>query len=93
MSNRNDNRNNGSGNDLNDERHGVFSQRNLIAVSIACAVFALADLTYENHHPHVRFETWFNFFGFFAAIITATTFAIAPAFGSFLKRAEDYYDE
>ncbi len=56
-----------------------------------CILFTLMDLLYEKH-PHVVFEAWFNFYGFFAIIAAGICLALPNVLRSFLKREEDYYD-
>lgn len=63
-----------------------------IGVGIASVLLAVADFVYEKH-PHVRFEYWFNFYGFFAVVAAAAMLAVAVLTRSVLEREEDYYDE
>lgn len=63
-----------------------------IGVGVASVLFAVADFVYEKH-PHVRFESWFNFYGFFALVAAAAMLAVAVLTRSVLERGEDYYDE
>ena len=51
---------------MNDDRNDI-PQFVLLGLAIACAVFAVLDWTYKKH-PHVQFEGWFNFYGFFSAL-------------------------
>lgn len=68
------------------------SKQLLIVLAIICLLLALADVFYEKH-PHVHFESWFNFFGFFAALATIVLLGIAAVTHNVLQREEDYYDE
>lgn len=38
-----------------------MSRLALVVFAVACVAFLLAELTYTNEHPHVRFEKWFGF--------------------------------
>jgi hypothetical protein len=64
----------------------------IVGLGIACLGLVLADLAYENPHPHFEIESSFGFhawFGFVAFV--AIVFA-----GRFLRvivsRPEDYYE-
>jgi hypothetical protein len=63
----------------------------MVGLAISSAALALLDFVYEKH-PHVKFEGWFNFYGFFAALTTLSIIAIAILARSVLARKEDYYD-
>ena len=60
----------------------------LVIASIASAVL---DLMYEKH-PHVKFEGWFNFYGFFAGTATLGLVLLALAVRNLIARRENYYD-
>lgn len=66
-------------------------EKSLIGLAILCVVVALIDLLYEKH-PHVRFERVFNFYGFFAIVLTAAFLLLANCFRNLVARKEDYYD-
>ena len=46
------------------------------------------ELTYEKH-PHVRFEYWFNFYGFFAIAATLALALLATLARNFLVDKEE----
>ena len=56
-----------------------------------CVILALLDFAYEKH-PHVRFEGWFNFFGFVGLLATGLCCVLAIGLRAVLAREEDYYD-
>jgi len=49
------------------------------------------DLLYEKH-PHVVYEAWFNFYGFFALVATVGLLVAARVLKIPLSRDEDFYD-
>ena len=61
-------------------------------MAIGCVVFAGLDRAYEKH-PHVEYESWFNFYGF--AGLVATFFMILLAFVAvpLLSGKEDFRNE
>ena len=65
-------------------------------VAASCGAVALlsacADLIYVKH-PHVYYERWFNFYGFFAALAVLGCLVLAFVFRPLLTRPEDYYHE
>lgn len=73
----------------------------LLAIAILCAIALLLDIRHlfshddhdAHHEPHVRFESWFNFFGFAAILATLGMAFLAKVAGNFLRRPEGYYDE
>ena len=67
-------------------------QQILVGTALAAALFGIADFIYEKH-PHVRFEAWFNFYGFFAVLATCGLVVVAVLARNVLEREEDYYDE
>ena len=62
------------------------------ALIVCCIVLVVADLFYENPHPHFKIETTFGFQAWFGFV----SFVIVVFLGRFLrlivKRPEDYYD-
>lgn len=59
---------------------------------VTCAGLVVADLFYENPHPHFPIETTFGFQAWFGFV----AFVVVVFLGRFLrlivKRPEDYYD-
>jgi hypothetical protein len=88
---------------VNENEHGTHEQSwfekpssirlMIIGLVIVCIGLVLADLFYENDHPH--FPKYENFFGF-QAWFGFLAFVGAVFLGKFLrliiKRDEDYYD-
>jgi|GEM_PF-4748928 len=85
---------------------GFTPSQLLIGLAIICAVAALMDFRHfaashdglhDEHHgghePHVRFESWFNFFGFASILATFAMVFVAKLFSGVLNRGEGYYDE
>lgn len=63
-----------------------------LAVSGAlCVLATLLEFGYEKH-PHVRFESWFDFYGVLSILATFLICAISTALRSILTRSEEYYD-
>lgn len=66
--------------------------RSVVIVLLALSlVMALAELGYEKH-PHVSYEHWFSFHGFWALLVSVVMMAVAPVARMVLERQEDYYD-
>lgn len=63
-----------------------------IVLVITCAALVLADLFYENPHPHfaaesiLGFQAWFGFIAFVVIVFLGATLR------KLIKRPEDYYD-
>ena len=62
----------------------------LVLSLLLAAALTATDLLYEKH-PHVRYEAWFNFYGFAAAAATLALCALGRAVVPLLARKEDYY--
>ena len=64
----------------------------IIALCVACALVVLAELFYENPHPHFDLETsfafqaWFGFAAFVAVVFLGRLLRLI------VRRPEDYYD-
>ena len=55
------------------------------------AVLMLLDFAYEKH-PHVRFEGWFNFYGFVGIMAMTLCCVLGLTLRGAFSREEDYYD-
>lgn len=76
---------------MNEAARNNFPRSVLVGLIVTCAALALLDLAYEKH-PHVKFESWFNFYGFFAALAAAALVMLAGLMRSWIGREGDYYD-
>lgn len=80
---------------------GISTSQLLLGLAIFCGLVAFTDfrhfMSHDEHHgghePHVRFESWFNFFGFASILATVVMVFIAKLLGGFLSRGEGYYNE
>ena len=54
----------------------TIPQAAFIGIVVACVLFTALDLTYEKH-PYVKFEGWFNFYGFASGIASVACIALA----------------
>lgn len=70
---------------------GDLGTRIAWGLGIACVLIAIADWLYTKH-PHVSFEAWFNFYGFFAIVATVAVLLLCFALRPLLERKEDYYE-
>jgi hypothetical protein len=68
-----------------------IDNRVLIALGLACVALLASDWLYEKH-PHVQYEAWFNFYGFYGAVASVALLLIAMLWRYLLMRPEDYYD-
>lgn len=59
---------------------------------IACAGLVLADLFYENPHPHFPVETSFGFHAWFGFIAFVAVVFLGRLLRLIVRRDEDYYD-
>lgn len=60
-------------------------------LAVACLVFFLAEFTYAKH-PHVRYEHYFGFYTWIAAIATLALAVIGVLMRPLIWRDEEYYD-
>lgn len=68
-----------------------IDHRVLLVLVLACVALWASDWLYEKH-PHVQYETWFNFYGFYGAAASVALLLIAMLWRFLLARPEDYYD-
>ena len=59
---------------------------------IVCAGLVLADLFYENPHPHFPIETTFGFQAWFGFVAFVAVVFLGRFLRRFVRRDEDYYD-
>ncbi len=64
----------------------------VIALGALCVLVASADFIYVKH-PHVRYEAWFNFYGFAAFAASCLAVGACYLLRPVISRDEDYYDE
>ena len=80
-----------------DIRIGSLDGRQLlVGVVVACVLTAVADVYHllsHHWHPHIKYESWFNFYGFFALLITVGCVVVAKFVRPWISRKEDYYVE
>lgn len=67
-------------------------RRMILALCVACAIVVLADLFYENHHPHFDLETSFGFQAWFGFVAFVAVVALGTVLRTVVRREEDYYD-
>lgn len=63
----------------------------VIVLSVLSLVVAGIELFYERH-PHVSYEDRFNFYGFYALVVSVAMMLIAPVMRMLSERGKDYYD-
>lgn len=56
------------------------------------AMLVLADLFYENPHPHFPIETSFGFQAWFGFVAFVVVVFLGSILRTFVRRPEDYYD-
>lgn len=67
--------------------------RLLIALlCVVCTVLVLADLFYENPHPHFPIETTFGFQAWFGFVAFVAVVFLGRFLRLIVRRDEDYYD-
>ena len=59
---------------------------------IVCAGLVLADLFYQNPHPHFPIETTFGFQAWFGFVAFVAAVFLGWLLRQFVGRDEDYYD-
>ena len=59
---------------------------------VICAALVLADLFYENPHPHFDIETSFGFQAWFGFVAFVAVVFLGRFLRLIVKRDEDYYD-
>jgi hypothetical protein len=69
-----------------------IGNRVLIGLVLACALLCASDWLYEKH-PHVQYEEWFNFYGFYGAVASLALLFISMVWRFLLMRPEEYYDD
>ncbi len=58
----------------------------------ACLLLVLADLVYENPHPHFELETTFGFQAWFGFVAFVGVVFLGTLLRLIVRRDEDYYD-
>lgn len=59
---------------------------------IACGGLVLADLLYENPHPHFSIESSFGFHAWFGFVAFVAVVFLGRGLRLIVRRDEDYYD-
>ncbi|MCC9642172.1 hypothetical protein LOC71_07795 [Rhodopirellula sp. JC740] len=68
-------------------------QRIITALVVACVLLVVADLFYENPHPHFgKVETFFGFQAWFGFIAFVVVVFLGTAIRPLIKKPETYYD-
>ncbi len=71
--------------------HQPFPTTWIVVVGALCALVTLLEFAYEKH-PHVKFESWFDFYGVMSILATLLICVISLALRNMLARSEEYYD-
>ncbi len=74
----------------------VDGRQLLVGAVVVCVLTGIADVYHllsHDWHPHIKYESWFNFYGFFALLITVGCVWAARFVRPFIGRKEDYYAE
>jgi uncharacterized membrane protein len=64
----------------------------VIGLVVVCLALVLADLFYENPHPHFKAETIFGFHAWFGFIAFVVIVFLGRLLRIIVSRPEDYYD-
>jgi hypothetical protein len=68
-------------------------RRMIIGLVVVCVLLVLADLFYENPHPHFgKVETFFGFQAWFGFIAFVAVVFLGTLLRPLIKKPEGYYD-